>query len=64
MSDTTIEHMHDDIEELKRDIAVIKHILTEEGKLTEYAKKTLAEARTTPDSEYTSLKELKKRIFK
>ena len=64
MSDATIEHMHTDIEELKRDIAVIKHILTEEGKITEYTKKTLAEARTIPDSEYTSLKELRKRILK
>jgi len=60
----TIEHMHQDLEELKRDIAVIKHILTEEGKLTDYAKKELAKARKTPESEYIKHEDLRKRIFK
>lgn len=64
MSDTAIVHMHNDIEEVKRDIAVIKHILSEEGKLTAYAEKELREARMIPDSEYVSHKELKKRILK
>ena len=64
MSETAVVHMHSDLEELKRDVAVIKHILSEEGKLTAYAKKLLAEARATPDSEYISHEELKKRILK
>lgn len=60
----SIEHMHKDLEELKQDMALIKHILSEEGKLSDYAKKSLGEARKTPDSEYISHKELKKRILK
>ncbi len=64
MSDATIVHMHNDLEELKRDIAVIKHILSEEGKLSVSAEKELEEARAVPDSEYVSHKELKKRILK
>ena len=63
MSDVTINHIHSDLEELKQDLAVIKHILSEEGKLTEYAKKQLAEARATPDSEYVSHQELRKRVL-
>lgn len=57
------EHMHADLEELKQDMAIIKHILSEEGKLTEYAQKLLAEARATPDSEYITHEELKKRVL-
>ena len=63
MSDATIEHMHLDLEELKRDMAVIKHILSEEGKLTKQARELLKEARSTPLSEYLSHKELKKRVL-
>ena len=47
--------MHEDLEELKRDIALIKHILSEEGELTEQAKKQLKEARQTEDSVYIKL---------
>ena len=50
-----IEHMHQDMEVLKKDIAVIKYILSEEGQLTEEAKKRLAKARKTPVSEYIEL---------
>ena len=58
------EHMHADLEELKQDMAIIKHILSEEGRLTEYAQKLLAEARATPDSEYVTHEELKKRVLR
>ena len=61
---TVIEHMHKDLEELRRDVDVIKHILSEEGKLSKYARKQLEEARKTPDSEYIKHEDLKKRIFK
>lgn len=64
MSEATLKHMHDDLEALKRDMAVVKHILSEEGKLSAYAKKELAEARSTPDSDYVSHEELKKRVLK
>ena len=60
----SIGHMHKDLEELKQDVALIKHILSEEGKLSDYAKKSLEEARKTPDSEYLKHEDLKKRILK
>ena len=59
-----IEHIYKDLEELRRDVDVIKHILSEEGKLSEYAKNRLEKARKTPDSEYIKHEELKKRILK
>ena len=58
-----MKHLHADIEGLKRDMAIIKHILSEEGKLTSYAQKLLREARATPDSEYIKHQDLKKRIL-
>ena len=64
MNQTAINHMHEDLEELKRDMAVVKHILSEEGKLSGYAKKLLKNARDTPDSEYIKHEDLKKRILK
>lgn len=53
--DLEVSHMHRDMEELKKDIAVIKHVLTQEGELTEEAEKKLEEARDTADSEYIEL---------
>ena len=64
MNQSAIEHMHKDLEELKQDMAIIKHILSEEGKLSDYAQKELQEARKTPDSEYIKHEDLKKRILK
>lgn len=55
MAETEIRQMHKDIEILKRDVAVIKHILSEEGELTEDAKKRLIKARKTPISKYVKL---------
>ena len=37
MAQNDLQHMHQDIEGLKNDIAVIKHILSEEGELTDEA---------------------------
>ena len=56
MAELELQHMHEDLEELKKDISVIKHILSEEGDLTESAKKQLKEARKTPNSEYIKLR--------
>jgi len=58
----TIEHMHDDLELVKRELSVIRHILSEEGKLKPAARKALATARKTPAEEYISHDELKKRL--
>ena len=63
MNEAALEHMHQDMEELKRDMALIKHILSEEGKLTRYAQKLLEEARATPDSEYIRHEDLRKRVL-
>lgn len=58
MTELDIEHIHEDLIELKRDISVIKHILSEEGQLTEWAKKALQDARSEPEDKYTNLDEL------
>lgn len=63
MTEAVLQHMHQDLEELKRDVALIKNILVEEGKLTDYARELLEEARNTPKSQFISHDELKKRIF-
>ncbi len=55
MTEVDIRHLHEDIVKLQRDVCVIKHILSEEGGLTEWAKKELEKARTEPESEYTDL---------
>ncbi|HIJ98193.1 TPA: hypothetical protein H1012_01280 [archaeon] len=62
MAQKTLEHLHKDIEDMKNDIAVIKHILTEEYELSEEGKKRLAEAEKTPRSEYITLEEARKRL--
>lgn len=51
----SLERMHKDIEDIKTDIALIKHILSEEGSLTEESKERLKEARAIPLSEYEEL---------
>ena len=63
MTETDIKHMHKDIESIKQDIALIKHILCEERELTEEAIKNLKEARETPEEEYISHEELKKQLL-
>jgi len=55
---TTIEQLYKDIAYLKRDVELIKHILEEDYELSEEAKKALAKARETPESEYIDLDEL------
>jgi len=55
MANADIKHIYEDLEILKRDMAVIKHILSEEGELTETAKRRLVKARATSDSEYVEL---------
>ena len=55
--------MHDDIEVLKRDIAVIKHVLIEEGQLTKETELELEAARKTPKNKYISHELLKKKLL-
>ena len=55
MAQADLKHMHKDIEVLKNDIELIKHILSEEGELTEEAKRRLQTARKTSESRYVKL---------
>lgn len=48
MSNLELQHLHKDLEIVKMDVAIIKHILSEEGELTEEAKIRLEKARMTP----------------
>ena len=54
-SEVEIKHIHEDIEQLKTDISVIKHILSEEGELSDEAKNRLEKARKTPINKYVKL---------
>lgn len=58
METITLQHVHKEVVQIQHDLELIKNILSEEGKLTEEAKKKLAKARATPDSEYMRLEEL------
>ena len=50
-----MQHIHEDLELVKDDLALIKHILIEEGELSEEALQRLEKARNTPLSKYTQL---------
>ena len=54
-TEVEMKHIHDDIEQLKTDISVIKHILSEEGKLSDEAKNRLEKSRKTPINKYIKL---------
>ena len=56
--DATIEHLRKDIISLKRDAALIKHILEENYELSEEALESLSKARETSESDYIDLDEL------
>ena len=57
---TDIEAIHKDIEDMKRSLDFIKHILAEDYELSDETKKRLAVARKTPVSEYVDHEEVKK----
>jgi len=52
---TTIETIHKDIIDLKKDMSLIKSILSEDFELSDYAKEALKKARMTPESKYINL---------
>ncbi|HKZ41165.1 MAG TPA: hypothetical protein VJ044_09395 [Candidatus Hodarchaeales archaeon] len=64
MVEAIARHFHQDIEEIKRDLALIKNILAEEYEFSDETKSSLAKARKTPRSEYISHEEVKKRLLK
>ena len=64
MPSTELKEIHQDIECLKRDLAVIMHILSQEGELSKGAIRDLEQARRSNRNEYISHEELKKRLLK
>lgn len=62
-TETLSAEMHTDLEQIKSDIAFIKHILTENYGLSEQAKKSLALARDSSKSDYVSHEEIKRRFL-
>lgn len=55
MAAADADRLERDLHEVKRDLAIIKYILSQEGHLSEEAERLLAEARQTPESEYVEL---------
>ena len=56
--DITVDEMHRDILKLQRQIDLLSKILLNEGKLTVWAKKELAKAKSEKENSYTSLNDL------
>ncbi len=54
-SENELIHIHQNIEGLKNNIAVIKYILSEEGELTDEAKQRLKKSREISLSKYKQL---------
>lgn len=52
---TSIETIHQELVGIKEDLTYIKGILSEDFDLSDYAKKALKEARSTPKTEYVDL---------
>ncbi|MDI6708764.1 MAG: hypothetical protein QMD21_00485 [Candidatus Thermoplasmatota archaeon] len=63
MEAVTLETIYKELETMKKDIEFIKHALAEEYELSEEAKKGLAEARATPESEYINQEEMEKEFL-
>ena len=52
---TTMENLHQELVELKKDMIYIKSLISEDFELSEHAKNALKEARKTSESEYVDL---------
>ena len=59
-----LKHIHEDIEEIKKNLDLITSILSENYELSESAKKRLSIANKTPISEYIDHEEVKKRLLR
>lgn len=53
-----IKALRNDVQQLIVDMAVLKNTLLDEGELSDWAEKALAEARAEPEENYTSLEDL------
>ena len=63
MANITLQTIHKDLVDIKGDIEFLKHVTREDYELSDWAKKELAEARKTPDSELISHDTVKKQIL-
>jgi len=54
----TMERLHDDIMDLRKEVERIKHMLEENYELSEEARQALASARNTSESEYVNLDDI------
>ncbi|MBS3772911.1 MAG: hypothetical protein KGY55_01775 [Candidatus Thermoplasmatota archaeon] len=54
----TMERLHDDIIDLRREVERIKHMLEENYELSEEARQALASARNTSESKYVNLDDI------
>ena len=55
---TTLENLHNDLREVKRDLAFIKYVLREEYEISDTARSSLKDARNTPTEDYIDVDEL------
>ena len=51
----TMQSLHQEIEDLRKDVDMLKDILSENVELSDEAKSALKHARETPESEYKDL---------
>ena len=64
MPNVTLETIHNELEDIKGEIKFIKHIMEEDYRLSDWAKKELVEARKVSDSKLIGHDEVKNRILK
>ena len=62
--ETEIQHMHKDIEEIKKSLDFIRNILVEDYELSESTKKQLEIASKTPIFEYIDHEKVKKKLLR
>lgn len=61
--DSEIKALRNDVQQLIVDMAVLKNTLLDEGELSDWAEKALAEARAEPEENYLSSEEVEKLII-
>jgi D-ribose pyranose/furanose isomerase RbsD len=64
MPEAATKQIQEDLEYIKTELNLIKHILSEDFELSDEAKKSLEKARKTPRSQYVSHEEVKKRLLR
>lgn len=62
MPNVTLETIHNELEGIKGEIKFIRHVMEEDYRLSDWAKKELVEARKIPDSKLIDHEEVKRCI--